>query len=280
MLGENSYGKSGIRLVKVRRRGDTHDLADLTVAVGFEGEFTAAHVNGDNADVLPTDTMKNTVYALAKDHPLADIESFGLDLAAHFLSGNPKVTRVSVTLEEHLWERLTVGERPHPHAFRRAGPETRVTLVTRTREAAAVESGLQDLLILKTTQSAFSGFRRDKYTTLKETRDRIFATSVTARWRYSSTGVSFRIVGRGVRQTLLETFAQHESESVQQTLYAMGEAVLERHTEVDEVRLSLPNKHHLLVDLSPFGLENRNEIFVATEEPYGLIEATLRRLPR
>jgi len=167
VLGANNYGKSGIRLVKVQRRGDTHDLADLTVAVRFEGEFTAAHVNGDNADVLPTDTMKNTVYALAKDHPLADIESFGLDLAAHFLSGNPQVARVSVTLEEHLWERLTVGERPHPHAFRRAGPETRVTLVTRTREAAGVESGLQDLLILKTTRSAFSGFRRDKYTTLK-----------------------------------------------------------------------------------------------------------------
>ncbi len=277
MLAQNNYGKSGIRLVKIHRRGDSHDISDLTVSVRFEGDFTAAHVAGDNADVLPTDTMKNTVYALAKSHPLSDIESFGLDLAKHFLGGNPRVALVVVTIAEHPWERLAVKERPHPHAFRRAGPETRTAVVTSTREGAAVESGLEGLLILKSAQSAFSGFRRDKHTTLKDTRDRIFATSVTARWRYSNTDLAFKTVGRGVRQTLLETFAEHESESVQHTLHAMGEAVLERHAEVMEVRLSLPNKHHILADLSPFGVENKNEIFVSTEAPYGLIEATLRR---
>jgi urate oxidase len=277
MLGANNYGKSGIRLVKVHRRGDSHDIADLTVSVHFEGEFAAAHVAGDNADVLPTDTMKNTVYALAKSHPLSDIESFGLDLGKHFLVGNPGVSRVTVTIVEHPWERLAVKDRPHPHAFRRAGQEVRTAVVTRTREGAVVEAGLDGLLILKSTHSAFSGFRRDKYTTLKETRDRIFATSVAARWRYSGTDVGFKTVGRGVRQTLLETFAEHASESVQHTLHAMGEAVLERHAEIEEVRLSLPNKHHILADLLPFGLENQNEIFVATDEPYGLIEATLMR---
>jgi urate oxidase len=277
MLAQNNYGKSGIRLVKIHRRGDAHDIADLTVAVRFEGEFTAAHLTGDNADVLPTDTMKNTVYALAKGHPLTDIESFGLDLAAHFLAGNSDVSRVTITLAEHPWERLAVKDKPHPHAFRRAGQEMRTAVVTRTRETAVVESGLDGLFILKSAQSAFSGFRRDKYTTLKETRDRIFATSVTARWRYSGTDVAYKTVGRAVRQTLLETFAEHTSESVQHTLHAMGEAVLERHAEVTEVHLSLPNKHHILADLSPFGLENQNEIFVATEAPYGLIEATVRR---
>jgi urate oxidase len=277
LLGANSYGKAGIRLVKVTRRGDSHDIIDLTVAVRFEGEFTAAHLDGENAGVLPTDTMKNTVYALAKEHALTDIESFGLDLAAHFLSGNPPVARVEVTLEEHPWERLTVAERPHPHAFRRAGQETRVAVVTRTRATVVVEAGLQGLVILKSAHSAFAGFKRDRYTTLPETQDRIFATSVTGRWRYASPDVAFRIVGRGVRQTLLETFADHRSESVQQTLYAMGEAVLDGYAEVEEIRLSLPNKHHLRVELSPFGLENANEIFVATEEPYGLIEATVKR---
>ena len=277
MLGANNYGKSGIRLVKVSRRGESHDLKDLIVAVRFEGEFTAAHVDGDNAGVVPTDTMKNTVYALAKDHPLSDIESFGLDLAQHFLAGNPQVSLVAVTLEEYPWERLVVRERPHPHAFRRAGQETRVAVVRRARESATVEAGIEGLLLLKSGQSAFSGFRRDPYTTLPETRDRVFATSVTARWRYVGTDVAFKTVGRGVRQTLLETFADHDSESVQHTLYAMGEAVLEQHGEVEEIRLSLPNRHHLLVDLSPFGLENRNEIFVATEEPFGLIEATVKR---
>jgi urate oxidase len=277
LLGPNSYGKSGIRLVKVQRRGESRNLTDLTVAVRFEGEFTAAHVDGDNADVLPTDTMKNTVYALAAGHPLSDIESFGLDLSAHFLVGNPRVSRVAVTLEEHPWERLTVREQPHPSAFRRAGQETRMAIVTRTREAATVDAGVEGLLILKSRQSAFSGFRRDRYTTLEPTRDRVLATSVSARWRYLATDVAFKIVGRGVRQTLLEAFADHESESVQHTLYAMGEAVLERHAEVGEIRLSLPNKHHLLVDLSRFGLANANQIFVATDEPYGLIEATVKR---
>jgi urate oxidase len=277
VLGANSYGKSGIRLVKLLRPGDLHEIVDLTVAVQFEGDFAAAHVDGDNANVLPTDTMKNTVYALAKNHPLGSIEAFGLDVSAHFLSANPQVSRVSVTLTQHPWERLAVRERPHPHAFRRAGSETRTALVSRTPEAATVEAGLEGLVVLKSGESAFSGFRRDRYTTLPETRDRIFATSITAGWRYASAEADFRLLHRGVRQALLETFAEHASESVQHTLSAMGEAVLERHPEVLEVRLSLPNRHHLPVDLSPFGLQNSNEIFVATEEPYGLIEATLKR---
>ena len=277
MLGQNSYGKSGIRLVKIHRRGENHDVTDLTVAVRFEGEFAAAHEQGDNAAVLPTDTMKNTVYALASSHPLHDIESFGLDLAHHFLSKNPGVSRVAVTLVEHPWERLTVAERPHPSAFRRSGEETRFACITRTHAGATVEAGLDGLVILKSSQSAFAGFRRDEFTTLRETRDRIFATSVAARWRYSGTDLPFKVVARTVRQTLIETFAEHRSESVQHTLHAMGEAVLERHAEVDEIRLSLPNRHHILADLSPFGLENKNEIFVPTDAPYGLIEATVKR---
>ena len=277
MLGQNNYGKSGIRLVKVHRRGENHDLSDLTVSVRFEGDFTAAHVSGENADVLPTDTMKNTVYALAKSHAMHDIETFGLDLSQHFLSGNSGVSRVSVMLVEHPWEHLTVGDRPHPHAFRRPGLETRTTVVARSHGGATVESGLEGLLILKSARSAFSGFRRDEFTTLRETRDRIFATSVAARWRYGGTDLAFKILGRTIRQTLIEAFAEHTSESVQHTLHAMGEAVLGRHAEVEEIRLSLPNKHHILADLSPFGLENRNEVFVATDEPYGLIEATVKR---
>ena len=278
MLAENAYGKSGIRLVKVSRRGDRHEIRDLTVAVRFQGAFDAAHAGGENSDVLPTDTMKNTVYAMAKDHRLDAIEPFGLDLAAHFLDENSPVSRVEISISERPWERLTVGAVENPHAFRRPGEERRVTRVVRERGAAArVESGLADLTILKSAKSGFSGFRRDRYTTLRETEDRIFATAVTAWWVYAGTEISWGPVREAVRRTLLETFAEHESASVQHTLHAMGEAVLARHAEVEEVRLTLPNKHHLLVDLSPFGLQNRNEIFVATEEPYGLIEATLRR---
>ena len=277
MLADNSYGKSGIRLVKILRRKGRHDFRDLTVAVRLEGDFEAAHVAGDNSAVLPTDTMKNTVYALAKDHFDRDIESFGLFLTEHFVTRNPNVSRARVEISERPWERLTVDGRPHPHAFSRPGGERRIARVLRTRQGAIVEAGLEDLTLAKSTQSGFSGFRKDGFTTLKETEDRILATAVKASWTYAGAPADFDRAFQGIRGTMLETFAAHDSASVQHTLYAMGEAVLEHHAEVVEVRLSLPNKHHIPVDLSPFGLENRNDIFVATEEPFGVIEATIRR---
>jgi len=277
MLADNSYGKSGIRLVKILRREARHDIRDLTVAVRLEGDFEAAHVAGDNSAVLPTDTMKNTVYALAKDHFDRDIESFGLFLTEHFVTRNPNVSGARVEISERPWERLTVNGRPHPHAFSRPGGERRVARVLRTRQGALVEAGLEDLTLAKSAQSGFSGFRKDGYTTLKETEDRLLVTAVKASWTYAGAPADFDRAFQGIRGTMLETFAAHDSASVQHTLYAMGEAVLEHHAEVVEVRLSLPNKHHIPVDLSAFGLENRNEIFVATEEPFGLIEATIRR---
>ena len=277
MLTANSYGKSGIRLVKVLRREERHDFRDLTVAVRLEGDFEAAHVAGDNSAVLPTDTMKNTVYALARDHFDSDIESFALFLTEHFVTRNASVSCARVEISERPWERLTVAGRPHPHAFSRPGGERRVARVLRTRQGAMVEAGLEDLTLAKSARSAFSGFLRDGYTTLKETDDRILATAVKASWTYEGAPADFDRVFQEIRRTMLETFATHDSASVQHTLYAMGEAVLQHHAEVVEVRLSLPNKHHIPVDLSPFGLENPNEIFVATEEPFGLIEATVKR---
>jgi urate oxidase len=278
VLGHNSYGKSGIRLVKVTRRPDRHDIKDLTVAVRLEGEFEKAHVEGVNAAVLPTDTMKNTVYAFAAERPLDPIEGFGLALARHFLEGHAPASRASVEIVEHLWERLDASGRPHRHAFRRAGEEKRVARIALPRGGEpSLEAGIEGLLILKTAQSGFSGFPRDRYTTLKETDDRILATSLSAVWSYAGAEPSFNLLWRAIRQTLLETFADHESKSVQHTLYAMGEAVLERHEEVARILLTMPNKHHLPVDLAPFGLPNENAVFVATEEPYGLIEATVER---
>jgi urate oxidase len=280
VLGANSYGKSGIRLVKVSRQPDRHDLKDLTVAVRLEGDFERAHRDGDNSALLPTDTMKNTVYALASQNSVDEIEAFGVLLARHFVRSNASVSRARVEVAEHLWEHLDISGRPHRHAFRRSGAEMRLARVSVGREGgAAVEAGLENLVILKTAQSGFAGFPRDRYTTLKETDDRILATALSAVWCYREAEISFSLLWRGVRQTLLETFSDHESRSVQHTLHAMGEAVLERHAEVHEIRLSMPNKHHLPVDLAPFGLPNENAIFVATEEPYGLIEATTSRSP-
>ena len=270
-LGANSYGKSGIRLVRIARREGRHDVQDLTVAVRFEGDFAAAHVAGDNADVLPTDTMKNTVYALAKDRGVEEIEEFALALSDHFLGNNPPASRVDVTIEERLWDRLGWT------AFEGSSNERRTARVSRSRSGAAVESGLKDLLILKSTHSGFSGFKRDAYTTLKETTDRILATSLTAAWSHASPAGPFAGSWGAVRRAMLDAFAAHESLSVQHTLYAMGEAALDGHPGLSEIRLTMPNKHHLLVDLSPFGRKNENDVFVATEEPYGLIEATVTR---
>jgi len=277
-LTDNNYGKQAVRLVTVRREEERHELKDVTVAIRFEGDFAAAYAAGENQGVFPTDTMKNTVYALAAENPFEDIESFGLLLTDHFLEASPRASAVRVNLTEHLWEPIEAGESPHPHAFRRAGSEQRTAVVTRDRQGGAgVVAGIEDLVVMKTAKSAFEGFPRDRYTTLKETSDRLLATAVRATWTYARTDVAFGRLWHEVRRRLLEAFAHHDSLSVQHTLYAMGEAALEI-AEVEEIHLSMPNKHHIPVDLTPFGLENRNEIFVATVEPYGLIEGTLRRM--
>jgi urate oxidase len=277
MLTHTAYGKSQVRLVQVRRRGDRDDLRDLSVAVRFEGDYDAAYLDGDNRDVLPTDTMKNTVYALAARSPVHDPEPFAIRLGQHFLDRNPKLHRVTLNLVEHLWRRIEIGEREHGQAFLRRGPDTRTASVVATREAITVDAGIQDLLIMKTGHSAFGGFPRDEFTTLPETRDRLLATSMTASWRYADIDMPFGSTWRGVRDMLLRTFAEHESESVQHTLHAMGQAVLDSLDLVSSITLVMPNRHHVPVDLSRFGLDNRNEIFVATDEPYGRIEATLTR---
>jgi urate oxidase len=276
-LASNSYGKARIRLVKVIRHGDRHDVKDLTVGVRLEGDFEEAHVVGDNRKILPTDTMKNTVYALAASLKIDQIEPFGIALVGHFLRENPQVSRARVEISERAWGRLPVNGRPHDHAFVDSGTERRTASVTSNGERVSVVAGIEGLQILKTTGSAFAGFLKDPFTTLRETQDRIFATTLTAKWTYIKPDVTFGPYWLGVRQALLDTFSIHDSQSVQHTLYAMAEAVLSAYEEIAEITLTMPNRHHLLVDLSSFKLENRNEIFVATEEPHGVIEATITR---
>jgi urate oxidase len=274
-LAWNRYGKARVRLVKVRRQRDPHELIDVTLDVQLEGEFEPVYVDGDNRRCVATDTMKNTVYAFARNDELTHIELFAERLAAHF-AGQPSVTRVRISATEHPWQRLSAGGHPHPHAFMQPGGEQWTTLVTRDGEGTQVTSGVTNLVLLKTTDSAFADFPRDRYTTLAETTDRILATAVTAGWRYRSGMRDFSVRER-VRQALVETFAAHNSRSVQHTLYAMAESALATCVDVTEITMSLPNRHHLLVDLKPFGLDNPNEVFVATDQPYGLIEATVRR---
>ena len=277
MLAETAYGKSSVRLVKVSRHGDRHDLKDLTVAIRFEGEYDQSYTEGDNTGVLPTDTMKNTVYALAAQQAVDEPDAFGVTLARHFLERNPRLARVSIDMTEHPWDRIVVGNREHGQAFVRQGAESRLATIHGDRKNVIASAGIGDLVVLKSSRSAFAGFLRDEYTTLAPTEDRLLATSLTATWQYRDLGIEFGQAWRAVRQTLLEAFAEHDSKSVQHTLHAMGQAVLARVDGVTAIRLVMPNKHHLPFDLARIGLQNRNEIFVPTDEPFGLIEATLVR---
>lgn len=277
ILAENSYGKSRVRLVRVRRGKERHEVRDLTIAIAFEGDFDRVHTTGDNSVVLPTDTMKNTVYALAHTGADETIEEFGVRLARHFLERNEPVRQVRIEVAEEPWSRIAVGSELHSHAFESGGSEKSLARVAMSRDDITIQSGFEDLLIMKTTGSGFEGYLKDAFTTLKETSDRIFKTSVTALWSYGDSGAPFDEIRQGVRRAVLETFAGHDSRSVQHTLYAMGEAALAAFVDIEEIRLSLPNRHCLPVDLTSFGLDNQNEIFVPVDEPYGLIEATLRR---
>jgi len=278
VLGHNNYGKSGVRLVKVKRDAGRHELWDLDVSVALEGDFEAAHVKGDNSGLLATDTMRNTVYALAKDHLTGSIEEFGLALVDHFLEVGPTVERARVAITQFPWDRIAVNGSGHEHSFVRASGERKALVAGDGGGGRSVEAGLDNLLVMKTTQSGWEGFLRERFTTLPDTDDRILATVVTAEWSYgSATDLDFDGLWGGVRDRILATFTDHYSPSVQNTLYRIGRAVLEAFPEIEKIRLSFPNKHHIPYDLSPFGMENENEIFWATDEPYGLIEGTVER---
>jgi urate oxidase len=276
VLGQSSYGKSDVRLVKVKRDTRRHEITDVRVDVVLTGDFGAAYVEGDNTGLLATDTMRNTIYALAKDHLTGNIEDFGIKLVEHFLEASRKVEHARVRFVEHLWDRIVVDGREHQHSFVRAAGK-RTAMVESAASGVAVEAGLDDMLVLKTTNSGFEGYLHEQYTTLPETDDRILATLVVASWRYDTADVDFGETWRGVRDRILETFTDHYSPSVQNTLYRMGEAVLEKYPEIQKIHFSLPNRHHIPYDLGRFGMENEGEIFHASAEPYGLIEGTVQR---
>ena len=277
VLAEHQYGKAESRLVRVYRDTPRHEIRDLTVTTALRGAFDAAYLDGDQSAVLPTDTQKNTVYAFAKQVGVGAVEDFGLALARHFVADVEPVQGARVELEELAWQRAVVGGAEHDHTWVRAGQEVRTAAVTVDASGEHVVGGLKDLVLLKSTGSEFAGFLRDGYTTLADTHDRVMATSLDVRWRFAGTDVPWDETYAGIRATLVEQFATRHSLALQQTLWHMGTAVLEAFEQVVEIRLKAPNKHHVAVDLTPFGLENPGEVFVATDRPYGLIEATITR---
>ena len=281
VLGANQYGKAENRVVRIYRDTERHEIRDLSVSSALRGDFRAAHVTGDQANVLPTDTQKNTAFAYAKEHGVESPEDYALALGGRFLEAAEAATGARIEVEEYAWDRIPVGGSGHDHAFVRRGGDVRTTVVTLSGRGADrntwVVSGLRDLVVLKSTGSEFKGYLKDRYTTLEEADDRILATSLVARWRYDGTDVDWNKSYDDIRALMLEAFATTYSHALQESLYAMGKAILEAHPEVAEIKFSAPNKHHFLVDLEPFGVENNGEVFVAADRPYGLIEATVSR---
>ncbi len=277
-LAENRYGKSRVRLMKVAHGPHGNDLREWTVQVLLTGDFDSAHYEGDNSKILPTDTMKNTVYSVARTSSATSMEDYAKELADFLLGRNPQVSNVLVAIESTMWKRLTVDGKPHPTSFMRGSGELQTTAVSRERSGSTrIHSGFRNLVVMKTSDSGFEGYIKDELTTLKETSDRLFCTAVTADWRYINTALDFDATRKTLREAMLKTFAHHKSKSVQETLYEMGKSALEHVADVDQVDLIMPNKHCLLVDLSRFGQDNPNEIFVPTDEPAGHIEARVRR---
>lgn len=277
VLGPNRYGKAEVRLVRVvRADASHHEITDLDVSIALSGDLSATHLTGDNANVLPTDTMRGIVYSFARDEPVGEIEEFALRLARHFTAAYAPVDTARVRIHAYPWERIAATDGPHPHAWTR-GTGTRYAGVLADADGAHVVSGLDDVTVLKSTGSEFHGFLTDPYTTLTPTDDRILATSVRARWRHRAAAADWADSFRRARATLLRVFAETHSLALQQTLYTMGEAVLTEQPELAEVRLTLPNKHHFLVDLAPYGQDNPGEVYYAADRPYGLIEGTVLR---
>lgn len=293
ILGQNQYGKAENRVVRITRDGDTHHIKDLNVSVALSGDMDDVHYSGSNANVLPTDTTKNTVYAFAQEHGIESAEQFGIHLARHFVTSQEPIRTARIRIEEYAWERIAtsegnsrfIGADEVNHSFARKGQELRTTQVTFDGERWEVISGLKDLTVMNSTNSEFWGYVKDKYTTLKEAYDRVLCTDVSAAWRYNWTSDDERMPHweksyEQAKKHMLQAFAETYSLSLQQTLYQMGSRVINSRSEIDEIRFSLPNNHHFLVDLEPYGLKNdtaEGAVYFAADRPYGLIEATVLR---
>ncbi|MGI4852753.1 MAG: factor-independent urate hydroxylase [Janthinobacterium lividum] len=277
-LEENRYGKTGVRLMKVTRQDGVHTVREWTVRVLLEGDFDHTFRTGSNADLLTTDTMKNTVYSRANESKADSMEAFAEELTGFLLSRNSRVSSVEVHIAQAMWKRLTIGGEPHPDSFMRGSDETQTATLRRTQTGeGSLHCGFENMVLLKTAKSGFEGYKKDELTTLKETADRLMGTSITASWTYTSPASNYNRLRNRIRETMLTTFARHNSKSVQQTLFAMAEDALAAVPELLEVSLTMPNIHNILVDLTPFGQTNENEIFMPISDPSGYIYARVTR---
>lgn len=277
-LVKNSYGKSLVRLTKINRSGKVPTWKEITVETELAGpDFAGCYYEGDNSKIVATDSMKNTIYVIGARNELKSIEEYGLALAKHFLDEYKHVDDVQIRISEEGWSPIQIEGGVHPTSFVKAQSDLRCTQIWMTRKETKITSGIDNLIVAKITNSEFAGHIQDAYTTLKDTHDRIFGTKVEARWVWKNTSADFNAGYEKARHVMLETFANHHSLSAQQTLFAMGDAVLAKVSDIEEISLTLPNLHRIPFNMEPLGMENKNEIFVNTSEPHGTIRGTMAR---
>ncbi|RKQ33715.1 factor-independent urate hydroxylase [Kocuria tytonis] len=273
VLGKNQYGKAENHVVRIHRDTDRHVIRDLVVTSQLRGDFDAVHTRGDNGHCVPTDTQKNTVFAFVQKYGVNSPEELLLKLSEHFTSEFEWVTGGRWAADEHAWDRINDND----HCFVQNKQEVRTAVLVTGGGKSTVISGFRDLTVLKSTESGFQGYPKDRYTTLPETTDRIMSTDVATRWRYNTTDVDYDAVYADVKKIILDKFTDHYSRALQETLYLMGKAVIETHPEIDEIKFSCPNKHHFVYDLAFCDMANDNETHYAADRPFGLIEATVQR---
>ncbi|WP_161880599.1 factor-independent urate hydroxylase [Deinococcus alpinitundrae] len=275
-MGDNNYGKADVRLFKVFRAQPRHEIKDVWVRVAMRGDFDAAHVSGDNTGLLATDTVRNTIYGLAVDGLTSSVEAFGKHLIRHFVNQGPKVESATAYFTEHQWGRMHANGAEHNHSFVRQMPK-HTAVVEGDGETFTVTSGIEELFILKTTQSGWEGYHKEEFTTLPETNDRILATVVSSKWEYQVDECDYDDVWQRVYTSLLDTFTDHYSHSMQATLYKIGETVLTRCPEISRIYFSFPNRHHIQYNTERHGVQNPKSVFHADAEPYGQIEGWVER---
>ncbi|PNH41933.1 hypothetical protein VD0004_g5261 [Verticillium dahliae] len=290
VLASARYGKDNVRVFKVQKDGPVQTVTEMTVCALLEGAIETSYTVADNSVVVATDSIKNTIYIKAKEHPVNPPELYASILGTHFLDTYAHISVANIRVTVPRWTRLDVDGKPHPHAFLRDGEETRTVEARVTRDGVALTSGIQKLTVLKSTGSAFHGFVRDAYTTLPETWDRILSTDVDASWTWAfPDGLAavekdvarFDAAWEAARAITLKTFAEDESASVQNTMYKMCEQILDAAPETKTVSYALPNKHYFEIDLSWHkGLKNTGadaEVYAPQSGPNGLIKCEVAR---
>jgi len=276
-LKAKTYGKARVRVMRVERGGERHEVRELTVKAMLQGDIGATFTAKDNSRTVSTDTIKNVINVVAGENIALPTEPFCQAVAKKLLDNYPQMDGAIISAHETKWARLSFNGTPHPHSFVLDNNGRPFAEVTATRKDSTVVSGIDGITFMKTTESGWAGYMKDAYTTLPETRDRIAATSMVSSWLWAKAPADYPAANRAIIDTMIEVFATTYSDSIQDSLYRMGEAALAAMPEIKEIRLACPNKHYIPIDLARFKLDTNNQVFLPTDEPHGQIECVVAR---